>query len=59
MNIASRVQGLAASRSIVVTESVVENAHARALLETNGRKPTFRRVALSGIADRVSVYELS
>ena len=59
VNIASRVQGLAASRSIVVTESVVENAHARALLETKGLKPTLRRVALNGIADRVSVYELS
>jgi hypothetical protein len=43
----------------VVTESVVENAHARALLETNGLEPTLRRVALSGIADKVSVYELS
>src|ERR1700722_16254403 len=59
VNIASRVQGLAASRSIVVTESVVENAHARTLLETNGLKPTLRRVALSGIADKVSVYEIS
>jgi class 3 adenylate cyclase len=59
VNIASRVQGLAASRSIVVTESVVENAHARALLETNGLKPTPRRVALSGIADKMSVYEIS
>jgi class 3 adenylate cyclase len=59
VNIASRVQGLAASRSIVVTESVVENAHARALLETNGLKPTLRHVALSGIADKVSVYEIS
>src|ERR1700716_268083 len=59
VNIASRVQGLAASRSIVVTESVVENAHARVLLETNGLKPTLRRVALSGIADKVSVYEIS
>ena len=59
VNIASRVQGLAASRSIVVTESVVENAHARALLETNGLKPTLRRVALGGIADKVSVYEVS
>src|SRR6202051_1693391 len=59
VNIASRVQGLAASRSIVVTESVVENAHARALLETNGLKPTLSRVALGGIADKVSVYEIS
>src|SRR5258706_10414982 len=59
VNIASRVQGLAASRSIVVTESVVENADARALLATNGLKPTPRHVALSGIADKVSVYEIS
>jgi class 3 adenylate cyclase len=59
VNIASRVQGLAASRSIVVTESVVENARAQALLKTNGLKPTPRRVALSGIADKMSVYEIS
>jgi class 3 adenylate cyclase len=59
VNIAARVQGLAASRSIVVTESVVENAHARVLLETSGLKPTPRHVALSGIADKVSVYEIS
>src|ERR1700716_3264899 len=59
VNVASRVQGLAASRSTMVTESVVGNAHARALLETNGLKPTLRRVELSGIADKVSVYEIS
>src|SRR6266436_5025108 len=59
VNIASRVQGLAASRVIVVTESVVENAHSRALLETSGLKPTRRSVALSGIADKVSIYEIS
>jgi class 3 adenylate cyclase len=59
VNIASRVQGLAASRAIMVTESVVENAHARALLESNGLKPTRKSVALTGIADKVSVYEIS
>jgi class 3 adenylate cyclase len=59
VNIASRVQGLAASRSIVVTQSVVENAQARALLERNGLKPARRSVALTGIADKVSVYEIS
>jgi class 3 adenylate cyclase len=58
VNVASRVQGLAGSRSIVVTEQVVENARARSLLETNGLKPTLRPVALSGIADKVSVYEI-
>jgi len=38
---------------------VVENAHARALLETSGLQPVPRRVVLSGIADKVSVYEIS
>jgi class 3 adenylate cyclase len=59
VNIASRVQGLAVSRSIVVTEPVVENADARTLLESNGLTPERRTVALSGIADKVSVYEIS
>src|SRR3984885_10838815 len=59
VNVASRVQGLAASRSIMVTESVVENADARALLESSGLTPAPRRVALSGIADKVSIYEIS
>jgi class 3 adenylate cyclase len=59
VNVASRVQGLADSRAIMVTEQVVENAQSRTLLETNGLKPTPRRVALSGIADKVSVYEIS
>jgi class 3 adenylate cyclase len=59
VNIASRVQGLAASRSIMVTESVVENAQSRALLESNGLKSTRKSVALTGIADKVSVYEIS
>jgi class 3 adenylate cyclase len=59
VNIASRVQGLAASRSIVVTEQVVDNMHARTLLETSGLKPVPRRVALSGIADKMSIYEIS
>ncbi|MBR0719509.1 adenylate/guanylate cyclase domain-containing protein [Bradyrhizobium liaoningense] len=58
VNIASRVQGLAASRSIVVTEQVVENAEARNLLAAGGLTPARRSVALSGIADKVSVYEI-
>src|SRR5580692_3338866 len=58
VNIASRVQGLAASRSIVVTEPVVENAQASALLENSGLKPTLRRATLSGIADEMSIYEI-
>ena len=58
-NIASRVQGLAASRSIVVTEQFVENTQASALLESSGLKPTLRRATLSGIADQMSVYEIA
>ena len=58
VNIASRVQGLAASRSIVVTEQVVKNAQASALLESSKLKPTPRRVTLSGIADEMSIYEI-
>jgi hypothetical protein len=33
----------------------MENAHTRALLETNELKPMLRRVALSGIADKASL----
>jgi class 3 adenylate cyclase len=58
VNIASRVQSLTASRSIVVTEQVAENAQASALLESSGLKPTLRRVMLSVIADEMSVYEI-
>jgi class 3 adenylate cyclase len=58
VNIASRVQGLAATRAIIVTEAVVENADSRILLEAGGLEPTRRSVALSGIADKVSVYEI-
>jgi hypothetical protein len=38
---------------------VVENEQARTLLQSKGLKPTPRRVALSGIADKVGVYEIS
>ena len=58
VNIASRVQGLAAPRAIVVTEQVVENTQASMLLESTGLKPTLRRATLSGIADEMSVCEI-
>jgi class 3 adenylate cyclase len=58
VNIASRVQSLADSRSIVITEQVAENAQASALLETSKLKPVLRRVALSGIVGKISVYEI-
>ena len=58
VNIASRVQALAASRSILVTEQVVENPEASALLETSGLTPMLRRATLRGIAHEMSVYEI-
>jgi class 3 adenylate cyclase len=58
VNLAARVQGLAASRAIVVTEQVIENAEAAALLEKNGLKPMPRRAALRGIAHETAVYEI-
>jgi class 3 adenylate cyclase len=58
VNIASRVQGLAASRSILATGAVVENPQASAVLATSGLKPTLRRTALRGITDEMSVYEI-
>ena len=58
VNIAARVQGLAASRAIVATGQVVEDPEAAALLRTNGLTPTLRRTALRGIVDEMSVYEI-
>ena len=58
VNIAARVQALAASRSILVTEPVMENAQASAMLETSGLKPEQRRTTLRGIASEISVYEI-
>ena len=58
VNIAARVQALAASRSILVTEPVMENAQASAMLETSGLKPEQRRTTLRGIASEMSVYEI-
>jgi class 3 adenylate cyclase len=58
VNIASRVQGLAASRSILATGAVVENPEASAVLANCGLIPTSRRAALRGITDEMSVYEI-
>jgi len=58
VNIAARVQALAASRSILVTEPVMENPEASAMLETSGLKPEQRRTTLRGIASEISVFEI-
>ncbi len=58
VNIAARVQGLADSRAILATRSVVTDPQASALLETSGLKPVSQHRALRGIADEVAVYEI-
>ncbi len=58
VNIAARVQALAASRSIFATKPVVEHPEATKLLRTSGIDPVSRRYALSGIAEEFAVYEI-
>ncbi|MBV1698256.1 MAG: adenylate/guanylate cyclase domain-containing protein [Hyphomicrobiales bacterium] len=58
VNMAARVQGLASSRAIFVTKSVVDDANAAKLLEDSGLRPTMRRAALRGIADETTVFEI-
>jgi len=58
VNIAARVQGLASSRAIHVTKSVVEDPNAAKILEISGLKPTMRRALLRGIVDETTVYEI-
>jgi class 3 adenylate cyclase len=58
VNIASRVQGLAVSRTIFASRPVVEHPHTRILLEANGLTPLRQERALRGITDTVAVYEI-
>jgi class 3 adenylate cyclase len=58
VNIAARVQGLAASRAIFATGAVVEHPGASALLSASGIVPLAQHRALRGIADAYAVYEI-
>ena len=58
VNIASRVQALAVSRSILATGAVVDHPQASELLATGGIKPTARVMPLRGITDDLAVYEI-
>lgn len=58
VNIASRVQGLAVSRSILATGSVVDHPEASELLEADGIKPTARWLPVRGVANELAVYEI-
>jgi class 3 adenylate cyclase len=58
VNMASRVQGLASTRSIFVTKSVIQDAEAANILSTARLNPVEQRAALRGIADTTLVYEI-
>jgi class 3 adenylate cyclase len=58
VNIAARVQGLAASRAIFATGSVVDNPETASLLKANGLLPTAQRRAVQGLSGELAVYEI-
>jgi class 3 adenylate cyclase len=57
VNIASRVQGLAISQSILATASVIENPQSASLLG-GGEKPKAQRHMLRGVGSEVAIYEI-
>ena len=58
VNIAARVQGLASSRAIFVTQPVMEDPNAAKILHGLSLHPSMHRAALRGIADETIVYEI-
>ena len=58
VNIASRVQGLAMSQSILATAPVIEHPLSANLLGAGGNRPMAQLQALRGIASEVAVYEI-
>jgi class 3 adenylate cyclase len=58
VNIAARVQGIAASRAIFATGPVVEHPGAAKLLAAAGVTPEPQRHALRGISDELTLYEI-
>jgi len=58
VNMAARVQGLATTRSIFATGSVVGDKRASELLAASGLRPLEQRAALRGITDDALVYEI-
>jgi class 3 adenylate cyclase len=58
VNIASRVQGLAGTRSILTTAPVVKHPEAAAILRAGGLSPTAEQRAVRGVAGDVAIYEI-
>jgi class 3 adenylate cyclase len=58
VNIAARVQGLATSRSIFVTQPVIDNSIVRQMLADSELEPIAHRALLRGMADELTVFEI-
>jgi class 3 adenylate cyclase len=58
VNIASRVQGLAQTRSILATAPVIDNPRSADVLGKTREKPTAQSHPLRGVAAEVAVYEI-
>jgi class 3 adenylate cyclase len=58
VNVAARVQGLADSRAIFTTKSVVEDLQVSKMLEARNLKLTEQETALRGVADTMTVYQI-
>jgi class 3 adenylate cyclase len=58
VNVAARVQGLASSRAIFATKSVVEDKKVAEILETAGLQPATQLAALRGLTDETTVYAI-
>jgi class 3 adenylate cyclase len=58
VNIASRVQGLAESRAIFATGSVVDHPGSAGLLSASGLVPVPQQRHLRGIPEEFAVYEI-
>jgi class 3 adenylate cyclase len=58
VNIASRAQGLATSRSIFATKRVVADREASKLLQSNGIAATPEKRSLRGIAKQIEIFEI-
>ena len=57
VNIASRVQGLAISQSILATAPVIDNPQSASLLGV-GERPKAQRHILRGVGSEVAIYEI-
>ena len=58
VNIAARIQGLASSRAIFASRSVVDYPQSSSILKTAGIAPRPQRAQLKGVAGEVAVYEI-